>query len=98
MFKKTMIAAALVLATAGGASADQGWTTGGVNFRDGPGTSYYVLGSIARCVEVDVVESRNGWHRVRWSGHVGWVSARYVSYDSGYCGSYEAPTRKGGGY
>jgi len=95
VLKKSMIAVTMILATIGGASADQGWTTGGVNFRDGPGTSYYKVGTIARCVQVDVIESRNGWHRVQWSGHDGWVAARYVSYDSGYCGSYQAPSHKG---
>jgi uncharacterized protein YraI len=94
MFKKAVIAAALVLATtATGMAAQTGWTTGGVNFRDGPGTSYYALGTISACTRVSVDQQQNGWYRVSWNGQWGWVSARYISYDAGYCNTYRAPTQ-----
>ncbi|UYN99203.1 MAG: SH3 domain-containing protein [Devosia sp.] len=93
MFKKTLIAAALVLATASGAmAADWGWTTGGINFREGPGTSYYKLGTIPACTKVSITESQNGWYKVQWSGRWGWVASRYVSYDADYCTTYKAPS------
>ena len=86
MIKKATIALALLAAMSSASmAASTGWTTGSVNFRDGPGTYYTKLGSIARCVQVTITESRDGWYRVQWNGTWGWVAARYISADAGYC-------------
>lgn len=96
MFKKALIATALVLATASTSmAATYGWTTAGVNFRDGPGTSYYKLGTIAACTKVSIDDDQNGWYKVSWSGQWGWVASSYVSYDADYCASYQAPAHTG---
>ena len=86
MIQKVTIALALLAAlTTASVAANTGWTTGSINFRDGPGTYYAKLGTIARCVQVSIVESRDGWYRVQWNGNWGWVAASYVSADAGYC-------------
>jgi uncharacterized protein YraI len=92
MFKKSAIALAMIASTVTGSmAADYGWTTAGVNFRSGPGTYYEVLGKISPCVKVTIESEDNHWYHVSWSGHEGWVAAKYVTYDSSYCDSYEAP-------
>lgn len=85
MFKTLVLAAALTLS--GTALASAAWTTGSVNFRDGPGTNYAKLGTIARCVQVEITDQQYGWYRISWNGRWGWVSGRYISADAGYCGS-----------
>lgn len=95
MIKKAIIALALVAGmTTASLAASTGWTTGSVNFRDGPGTYYAKLGSIARCVQVTIDQTQDGWYRVQWNGRWGWVAARYITGDSGYCGGYSAPAPK----
>lgn len=94
MIRKSIIAVALLTGMTTASLAAGGWTTGSVNFRDGPGTSYAKLGSIARCVQVEIGETQNGWYRINWSGRWGWVAARYITSDSSYCssgGGYTAP-------
>ena len=86
MIKKTLLSAALLLAMSTGAMAWTGWTTTAVNFRDGPGASYYKIGAISACVRVEISENQNNWYRVQWNGRWGWVAARYVTNDGGYCG------------
>lgn len=104
MLKTIVAAIALTFSATAVASAAPAWTTGSVNFRDGPGTYYAKLGSISRCVQVDAGESQNGWYRVSWNGRWGWVSARYLTWDGGYCsgGGYSRPSggnsRPSGGY
>lgn len=85
MIKKTILAATLLLATSTAAMAWTGWTTAAVNFREGPGASYYKLGSIGACVRVEISENQNNWYRVQWNGRWGWVAGRYVTNDRGYC-------------
>ena len=94
MLKKTIIGLALLAAMTTASMADS-WTTAGVNFRDGPGTSYAKLGTIDRCVLVSITEDSNGWYRIQWSGRWGWVAARYITSDSSYCsGGYSKPAAK----
>lgn len=85
MLQKSIIALALLAAMTTASFAATGWTTGSINFRDGPGASYAKLGSIGRCVQVTIGESRNGWYRIQWNGQWGWVAARYITSDAGYC-------------
>jgi uncharacterized protein YraI len=93
MIQRSLIAVALLAAMTTASIAATGWTTGSINFRDGPGASYYKIGSIARCVQVEIGESQNGWYRIQWNGRWGWVAARYITSDAGYCsgGGYSKP-------
>lgn len=97
MLKTIAVTIALTLASTGFASAATAWTTGAVNFRDGPGTNYYKLGSVQRCTRVEAGENQNGWYRISWNGNWGWVSGRYLTWDGSYCrGGYNQ--NSGGGY
>lgn len=104
MFKRALFAAAIIVATTTASmAAGAGWTTGGVNFRDGAGTYYAKIGSIPRCASIQLDYVSNGWYRVQWNGRWGWIAQRYVTTDSGYCaGGYSAPSggynRPAGGY
>lgn len=88
MIQKMTIALALLAAMSTASLASStGWTTNSINFRDGPGAYYAKLGTIARCVQVSIDQTQDGWYRVQWNGHWGWVAARYVSANAGYCSS-----------
>lgn len=97
--KTAIIALALVAGMTTASMAATVWTTGSVNFRDGPGAYYAKLGAIGRCVQVNYDQSQAGWYRVQWNGRWGWVAARYVTTDAGYCGNggYNKPAA-GGSY
>ena len=101
MFKKLLVTAAVIAATTTAAMAAPAWTTGSVNFRDGPGTYYAKLGSIYACTRVETDTVENGWYRVQWNGRWGWVSGRYLSWNNNCSNSYSpkptynAPSRGG---
>lgn len=99
MIKKTVLSAMLLVAMSAAAMANTGWTTASVNFRDGPGASYYKIGAIGACVRVEISENQNNWYRVQWNGRWGWISARYVTSDGGYCSggnTYRRPAPSSG--
>ncbi len=50
-----------------------------VNLRDGPGTSFAVVGRLARGEAAEVVESRDGRAPVRVGANEGWVSERFLA-------------------
>ncbi|MCW4114726.1 amidase [Aurantimonas sp. MSK8Z-1] len=53
-------------------------TAGALNFRGAPDGE--VTGSLPRGTDVAILDSDDGWYRVRSpAGYLGWVSARYVS-------------------
>lgn len=105
MFKRLVFAAAVIVATTTASmAAGTGWTTGSVNFRDGPGAYYAKIGYIDQCAKVDLDYISKGWYRINWNGQWGWVAQRYISTSSDYCqGGYSAPSGgysapSGGGY
>ncbi|AJY76168.1 N-acetylmuramoyl-L-alanine amidase [Paenibacillus beijingensis] len=50
-----------------------------VRLRKGPGTGYEVIGSVNKGDRLTVLESEDGWKRVRTAdGTVGWMSGQYV--------------------
>lgn len=103
MFKKILITAAMLVSATTATMANPAWTTGAINFRDGPGTYYAKLGSISSCVKVETDYQQNGWYRVSWNGRWGWVSARYLSWNGNHCNyaapqTYHAPTYKAPAY
>ena len=66
-----------------GAAFAEGEATGVVtadvlNFRDGPGTYYQVIGQIYRNEQVVILGSQDGWYNVSYAGMTGWVSGDYV--------------------
>ncbi len=50
-----------------------------LNVRKGPGTSYARIGKLYRNDKVEILETQNGWHKIKWQGSTAWVCARYVS-------------------
>ena len=62
-----------------------GKTTGNVNFRSGPGTSYSSYGGIAKGTEVLLFGTESGWYKVKLSdGKTGYVSGKYITVVESY--------------
>ena len=55
------------------------YTTAGVNFREGPGTSYGVIKKLNSGTEVTKNGENGGWARVEYDGQKGYVSSNYLS-------------------
>ena len=49
-----------------------------LNVRSGAGTSYSKLGSLAKGSTVEIVETKNGWHKIKYGSGYGYVSAEYI--------------------
>ena len=103
MFRTAALAAALTL-TAAVAQAAPGWTTSGVNFREGPGTWHPVIVHLPRCAVLDVHRYEGSWAYANWQGQWGWVATSYVSGSNGHCTarpsyrSSHGSSSYGGGY
>ncbi|HOD40652.1 MAG TPA: C39 family peptidase [Candidatus Wallbacteria bacterium] len=50
-----------------------------LNVRKGPGTNYERIGKLYRNDKVEILETQNGWHKIKWQGSTAWVCGRYVS-------------------
>jgi uncharacterized protein YgiM (DUF1202 family) len=50
-----------------------------VNLREGPGTTFDVVGRLARGEVAEVIETRDDWARVRVGANEGWVSERFLA-------------------
>jgi N-acetylmuramoyl-L-alanine amidase len=51
----------------------------GVRLREGPGTKYPVLGSVNKGDLLTIMESKNGWYKIRTEiGVEGWIAKQYV--------------------
>ncbi len=72
-------------ATASFANSNEGTVTASVlNVRSGPSTSYSVTTKIYKGNKVEILETSNGWHKIKASnGKIGWVSGSYISVYSG---------------
>ena len=58
-------------------------TASALNVRSGPSTSYGVTTKLYKGNKVTIIESSNGWHKIKTSnGTIGWVSASYISVSS----------------
>jgi cell wall-associated NlpC family hydrolase len=75
----------------GGESSDNNTSTGtkatvtasSLNIRSGASTSYSIVTTAYRGESVEILESLNGWHKVKLSnGKIGWASASYISTSS----------------
>nr|WP_317333309.1 SH3 domain-containing protein [uncultured Romboutsia sp.] len=72
-------------ATASFANSNEGTVTASVlNVRSGPSTSYSVTTKIYKGNKVEILETSNGWHKIKTSnGTIGWASGSYISVSSG---------------
>lgn len=55
------------------------YTTGNLNLRTGPGTSYSIILVIPKGAPVEVLSSADGWARVNYGGKTGYVSTSYLT-------------------
>ncbi|OQB20339.1 MAG: Bacterial SH3 domain protein [Firmicutes bacterium ADurb.Bin182] len=65
----------------GPGTGQTGITTGNVNFRTGPSTSYSQVSGcdkVPRGETVGILEILSGWYKVSYKGYVGYLSASYV--------------------
>ena len=50
-----------------------------LNIRSGAGTSYSIIGSLKTNDTVEILETLNGWYKIKYNNTVGYVSSQYVS-------------------
>lgn len=53
--------------------------TDSLNVRSGYGTNYPIIGKINKDEKVEIVESNNGWYKIKYNGNYGFVSAKYIN-------------------
>ncbi|MEF9991802.1 MAG: N-acetylmuramoyl-L-alanine amidase [Peptostreptococcaceae bacterium] len=53
-----------------------------LNVRSGYGTSYPVIGKIREGEKVEIVESKDGWYKIKYKESYGYVSGRYIKINS----------------
>ena len=54
------------------------YTTGGVNLRSGPGTSYDKITTVSLGTEVQAAAKQDGWTFVSVGGQFGWINSDYL--------------------
>ena len=54
------------------------YTTGGVNLRSGPGTSYDKITTVSLGTEVQAAAKQDGWTFVFVGGQFGWINSDYL--------------------
>lgn len=52
---------------------------GGLNVRSGPSTSYGIIGALNYKDTVKIVESSDGWYKIKYKSGYGYVSSSYAS-------------------
>ncbi|MCR8744913.1 SH3 domain-containing protein [Romboutsia lituseburensis] len=63
-------------------------TTSSLNIRSGPSTSYSIITKASKGEAVDVLESSNGWYKIKLSnGKIGWGSSLYISLNGNSSGN-----------
>ncbi|MGL5647812.1 MAG: SH3 domain-containing protein [Clostridium sp.] len=58
-------------------------TASALNVRQGMGTNTKVMGSLKRGAKVTIVETKNGWHKIKYGTGYGYVSADYINVSGG---------------
>ena len=72
--------------------SDTVYVTGsGVNVRTGPGTTYEVIGSLARGTELERTGEVNGWSRVLYNDETCYISSALISTDAPEATEAEEP-------
>ena len=71
-------------ATASFANSNEGTVTAdALNVRSGPSTSYGITTKLYKGDKVEILETSNGWHKIKASnGKIGWVSGDYIKVSS----------------
>ncbi len=54
-------------------------TASSLNVREGPGTSYGKIGSLANGTTTTVYEEKDGWYRISYNGQDGWICGEYAT-------------------
>jgi uncharacterized protein YraI len=88
--KTTISAAALLLASAGAASAFPATATTDLNVRSGPGTGYSIVDQLQAGDTVEIVATRGSWYQTAQGG---WASGNFLDAEGG-----QATYIDGGGY
>ncbi|MBC8630926.1 N-acetylmuramoyl-L-alanine amidase [[Eubacterium] tenue] len=57
-------------------------TTDGLNVRSGYGTGYPSIGKLSKGEKVEIVETKDGWHKIKYKGSYGYVSGKYIQIGS----------------
>ncbi|EPZ59537.1 SH3 domain-containing protein [Paraclostridium sordellii] len=52
-----------------------------LNVRSGYGANYSKIGTLTNGSKVEIVESQNGWYKIKYNGGYGYVSGDYVKVD-----------------
>ena len=58
-------------------------TASALNVRSGAGTNYKVIGSLKNGSTVTIVETKNGWHKIKYGSSYGYVSSSYIKIGNG---------------
>ena len=53
----------------------------GLNVRSGYGTSYKIIGTLPKDTKVQILETKNGWHKILFNDGYGYISGQYVDID-----------------
>ncbi|WP_302334265.1 C40 family peptidase [uncultured Romboutsia sp.] len=83
-------------ATASFANSNEGTVTAdALNVRSGPSTSYGITTKLYKGDKVEILETSNGWHKIKESnGKIGWVSGDYIKVSSGSTSQPSTSTTK----
>lgn len=58
-----------------------------LNVRSGPGTTYDIIGSIAKGTTVTILAEENGWYKINYGQKEGYVSKDYIKLQEGDSGT-----------
>ncbi|CEN78998.1 SH3 domain-containing protein [Paraclostridium sordellii] len=50
-----------------------------LNVRSGYGTNHFVTGTLTNGSKVEIVESQNGWHKIKYNGTYGYIYGQFVN-------------------
>ena len=83
-------------ATASFANSNEGTVTAdALNVRSGPSTSYGITTKLYKGDKVEILETSNGWHKIKASnGQIGCVSGDYIKVSSGSTSQPSTSTTK----
>ena len=57
-------------------------TATNLNVRSGAGTKYSIIGSLKKGTSVSVISESNGWSKINYNGKTGYVSSKYLAYNT----------------
>jgi uncharacterized protein YraI len=78
----------LLLTAVQPAKATDGWTSVGINLRQGPATSYGVVIVVPACAKITYDKCEYGWCHTYWNAYEGYLSDKYILHSA--C-SYRPP-------